>query len=447
MHGRHGGYRTGEHVLTSLGEGLGGRIRRGCRSGCAYWARRQVISAFATAVVLSAAACSASAGNGAAAKPLPPPAQLTITPANGAQHVRPGARVQVTAAGGTLRTVVVRTAGGQVPGQLGGSGTTWRSRGNLDPSRSYTVTATAANAASKTVTATSSFTTLKPKKTFRASITEGRGQQYGVGMPVILTFSRPITRKAAVEKALRLTTSKPVVGAWYWDGARTLVFRPRVYWPARTRVTVDGQFSGLEGGRGVYGVRYLRQTFEIGPPLIVVASTRTHYMKVYYQGRLFGRWPISTGRPGDDTANGTYVTIDKGNPLYFTGPGYALWVPWAVRITWSGTYIHDAYWSVWAQGHLNVSHGCINTSPAHAETYYKMEVPGDPVTVTGSPRPGTWANGWTEWFLSWKQLLKGSALHEAVVAGPHGSSFVRPASLPAPRAVAPLLAPRPHNAA
>ncbi len=353
--------------------------------GSERWARRPVIMAAGAGVALSAAACSAGSGNGVATSPLPP-AQLTITPANGTLHLRPGARISVTAAGGTLRNVVVRTAGGQVPGQLGGSGTTWRSRGNLDPSRSYTVTATAANAAGKTVTATSSFTTLKPKKTFRASITEGRGQQYAVGMPVILTFSRPITRKAAVEKALTLTTSKPVVGAWYWDGARTLVFRPRVYWPAHTRVSVDGQFSGVEGGRGVYGVRDLHQAFEIGPSLIVLASTRTHYMEVYYQGRLFGRWPISTGRPGDDIANGDYVTIDKGNPLYFTGPGYALWVPWAVRITWSGTYIHDAYWSVWAQGHLNVSHGCINTSPAHTETYYKLEVPGDPVTVTGSPR-------------------------------------------------------------
>jgi hypothetical protein len=124
-----------------------------------------------------------------------------------------------------------------------------------------------------------------------------------------------------------------------------------------------------------------------------------------------------------------------------------VWVLWAVRLTWSGNFIHDAYWSVWAQGHLNVSHGCINTSPAHAETYYKLEAPGDPVSVTGSPRPGTWDNGWTEWFLSWKQLLKGSALHEAVVVGPDGSSFVSPASLPTVRASAPLLAARPHNAA
>jgi hypothetical protein len=97
---------------------------------------------------------------------------------------------------------------------------------------------------------------------------------------------------------------------------------------------------------------------------------------------------------------------------------------------------------VWAQGSANVSHGCVNTSPAHARTYYKLAVPGDPVIVTGSPRPGTWDNGWTEWFLTWKQLLLGSALHAEVVAGPRGSSFVAPDVLqPAARLPGRLLHP------
>ena len=75
----------------------------------------------------------------------------------------------------------------------------------------------------------------------------------------------------------------------------------------------------------------------------------------------------------------------------------------------SGDYLHDAYWSVGEQGFANVSHGCVNLSPADAETYYKLAVPGDPVTITGSPRAGAWDNGWTVWFLSWNQLLHGSA--------------------------------------
>jgi hypothetical protein len=68
-----------------------------------------------------------------------------------------------------------------------------------------------------------------------------------------------------------------------------------------------------------------------------------------------------------------------------SGPGYSLEVPWSVDVISSWAFIHDVYWSVAVQGFANVSHGCINTSPAHAETYYKMEEPGDPATVNVAP--------------------------------------------------------------
>jgi lipoprotein-anchoring transpeptidase ErfK/SrfK len=394
------------------------------------------------AVALSATACSA-----LPVVKSPPLARVTITPATGTHAVRPNAGIMVTAAHGRLKDVVVHSGRDPMPGVLSDKGMVWHSEGLLKPSHNYTVTAVAVGAGGKKVTATSTFQTLKPRKTFTATILEGYQQTYGVGMPIVLTFNRPITHRAAVEKSLRLRTSKRVVGAWYWDGNKTVEFRPRKYWPAHTVVHFQARFSGVEGAKGVYGVRNLHQTFEIGRSLIVVASTVTHHMKVYYKHRLFGRWPISTGRPGDDTPNGTYLTIEKGNPTLMVGPGYRLWVPWAVRFTWSGVYIHDAYWSVAEQGYTNVSHGCVNTSPAHAETYYKMELPGDPVTVIGSPRAGVWDNGWTVWFLSWKQLLKGSALHKAVVANSGGSWFVGPGTLPAIHPRSPLAAPHRNNAA
>jgi hypothetical protein len=155
-------------------------------------------------------------------------------------------------------------------------------------------------------------------------------------------------------------------------------------------------------------------------------------------GKLKYTWPVSTGRPGDATPNGTYLTIEKENPVRMTGPGYSLLVPWSVRFTWSGDYYHDAYWSVGEQGFTNVSHGCVNLPPAAAETYYKLAVPGDPITITNSPKAGTPDNGWTEWFLTWNQLLAGSATHEAVEAGPTGSTFVTPATLAAIHVTAPL---------
>ena len=327
--------------------------------------------------------------------------------------------------------MIVRTGGDPVPGTLNAAGTVWHSTWALDVSQRYTVSATAAGTSGGPVTQRSSFRTFTPRTTFSAEILEGYRQTYGVGMPIMLYLSRPIRNRAAVERALQIRTSKPVVGAWYWDShCRTapecLYFRPRRYWPAHTQVSFTGHLNGVEAAPGVYGHHTLTQTFTIGSTLIVVASTARHSMSVYRDGTLFARWPISTGRPGDDTPNGTYLTIEKANPVDMVGPGYNIEVPWSVRFTFSGDYLHDAYWSVGEQGFTNVSHGCVNMSPADAEIYYKMAVPGDPVKVTGSPRAGTWDNGWTMWFLPWKQWLRGSALHEAVRAGPYGSTFVGP---------------------
>ena len=404
---------------------------------------------------LLAAACSGGSGGGAAqhgtsgssspSASHSPSAQVTITPAGGARSAAPGQGITVTAAGGTIRHVSVQASSGPVSGTLNAARTRWHSTWALAVDTHYVVTASATTAGGQAVTKTSSFRTLSPARTFATEIFEGAGKTYGVGMPIILTFSEPITHKAAVERALQIRTSKPVTGAWYWQNDQTLNFRPRRYWPAHTTVSLTAHLDGVQGGPGLYGDHTLTQSFRIGSSLIVVASTRTHHLNLYRDGKFYRRWNISTGRPGDNTPNGTYVTIDKGNPVLMKGPGYKLEVPWSVRFTWSGDYLHDAYWSTGEQGFTNVSHGCVNMAPADAEAYYKMEVPGDPVTVSGSPKAGVWGNGWTEWFLSWSKYLTGSALHEAVQAGPHGSTFVSPSHLPASHARAPLGRPASGN--
>lgn len=408
----------------------------------------------ALAAGLSLAALAAAGCTGFGAKAIPPP-RLTITPANGSRGILPGAAVVVAARHGKLRDVTVATSAGVVRGYLAADGI-WHSAKPLATGTTYTVTATAIGVNRKKLTTSSTFRTFKPHQVFRATLTvlgtdrnvssQIASREYGVGIPITVTFSRPVRNRAAVERAIQIRTSRPVVGAWYWQDDKTVIFRPRQYWPQHTAVTVDGNFDGVQAAPGVYGDRDVHLAFSIGPSLIVVASTRTHYMNVYYENRLFGRWPISTGRPGDDTPDGTYLTTFKNNPQLMTGPGYSLEVPWSVDVTYSGTFIHDAYWSVGVQGFANVSHGCINTSPGHAETYYKMETPGDPATITGSPRAGTPGNGWTEWFIPWSQWLRGSATGDAVVAGPTGSSLVSPASLPGTAGGAPLQQPSAGNA-
>jgi lipoprotein-anchoring transpeptidase ErfK/SrfK len=424
--------------------------------------RRAIVVAVCAAASVLAAGCttssrpaarpaadSSTSGHLATSRPqLATGPALSISPGSGTD-TDPGAGITVTASRGTITSVTVRTGGDPVTGTLNAAKTVWHSQWALDVAQSYTVTATASSVGA-VVTGTASFRTLTPAQTFSTEIIEGYDQAYGVGMPIVLYFSQPIKNEAAVERALQVSTSKPVIGAWYWDNdcgmAPTCAyFRPRDYWPSGTTVTFTGHLNGVEGAPGVYGYHTLTQTFTIGQSLIVVASTSTHYMELYQNGQLIDHWPISTGRPGDDTPDGTYVTLDKGNPVDMVGPGYNIEVPWSVRFTWSGDYLHDAYWSVSEQGFTNVSHGCVNMPPADAETYYNMEVPGDPVTITGSPRAGTWDNGWTQWFLPWSQYVDGSALHMAVEAGPDGSTFVNPSTLPPDTATAPLETATPTN--
>ncbi len=418
-------------------------------------ARTCVAVAAAVAIGLLASACGghpltpaqaqASASASARAQAARAASDLRITPSNGSRDADPSAGITVTATQGKVTKVTVKTAGDPVSGTLRDGGRTWQSRWALNVSASYTVTATGTDASGQPVTTTSTFRTLTPSHTFQTEIYEGLNQTYGVGMPIMLIFNQPVTNRAAVERSLELTTSKPVIGAWYWDGDEHLDFRPRDYWPADTTVSFDGHLDGVQAAPGVYGAGNLTQTFNIGKSVIAVASTTTHHTQIYINGKLTYDWPISTGRASLPTPDGSYLSVEKGNPVRMIGGGspgspgyYDELVNYAVRFTFSGDYYHSAPWSVVDQGTTNVSHGCVNLPPYAAQIYYKMAVPGDPITITASTAAGKWDDGWTEWFLSWSQYLKGSALGQAVEAGPQGSTFVSPSSLPPDTATAPL---------
>ena len=430
------------------------RTRTGERSALAGYRRRLAVTAAAATTAALAGGLAACSGSREHLKPPVSLARLSITPATGSSRADPSGGVTVSVSRGTIRDVTVTRGSQPVDGSFNAAHTSWHTTWPLLPSRSYTVTASAIDKHRRAVTQTSAFRTVRPRVALQTQIIEGSHQVYGVGMPVILTFSHPVAPqyRAAVERSIQLTTSKPVVGAWYWDKAlvpagTSLVFRTRAYWPQHTRVSIVAHLAGVKVARGVYGTSNLSQSWRIGKSLIAVVDTSGHYAHIYYGNKLFGVWPISTGSPGDDTANGTYLTIEKGNPVLMSGPGYHDFpVPYSVRFTWSGNYMHDAYWSVGEQGYSNVSHGCVNLSPENAATYYNLAVPGDPVTVIHSPSAGTWDDGWTQWFLSWKQLLKGSATHMAVEAGPTGSSFVSPGDVPSTTLRAPLRTSYPGNA-
>ena len=426
----------------------GRRLLKGRRGGLA-------ITGVCGALALLATACSGSSSpstsqhgssNGGTKTVANTGPVVSITPANGSTKVKTSRGVSVTVTRGKIENVSVTAGHLHTAGTLQGQ-TAWHTVWPLHASTHYKVTVTASGTDGKTTTTTSTFKTERPAGTFTASTILGGGS-YGVGMPIMINFSQAVDPRfrAGIEKAISIKSSKPVVGAWYWDGGQTLDFRTRNYWPQYTKVSFDAHFNGAQIAPGVFGAANLSQSFSIGKSLIGVTSTRTHRTKIYWGHKLFGIWTDSSGMPGDDTANGTYLTIEKANPTLMSGPGYKnVPVYWSVRFTWSGNYYHSAPWSLGEQGFTNVSHGCVNLSPQHAEWWYVRSNPGDPITITGSPVAGRWDDGYTQWFLTWKQLLRGSATHEAVQAGPTGSTFVNPDTLPATTSASRLHGSTAHN--
>jgi lipoprotein-anchoring transpeptidase ErfK/SrfK len=348
------------------------------------------------------------------------PATVAIVPAAGARNVAPRTPVVVTATGGTLSEVRVSTArGSAVEGRLDAAKAKWTSTGPLAFGAAYEVTATATNAEGKATTATSTFRTVRPRAEAFPSVSPLRGMVVGVGLPIRVYFDAPIAdRKAAVD-AMTVTTSVPTEGAWRWFSDSEVHWRPREYWEPGTKVALDTKLYGVDLGGGVYGGaesdRHIE--FSIGDSHVSVADARTHRMKVYTNGRLVKTFPVSMGRAGFPTTNGPHVVIDKNRikvmdsttyGLALDAGGYRTKVEYATRISNSGEFVHSAPWSVADQGRRNVSHGCINLSPARAAWFFTYSQIGDVVEVVGtSKKLGPKTGDIWDWGISWDDWVNG----------------------------------------
>jgi lipoprotein-anchoring transpeptidase ErfK/SrfK len=412
------------------------------------------------AVLLFTAACSSGGGSdgsitvggtGDAAAP-----QVTISPGDGAGKAKPEQGVEVKAAGGTLETVSVTVKGRQVAGEMSADRTSWKSR-TLTPGKAYEVSATAKNSKGKTTTASSKFRTLKTTTPLTITdVSPGQGAKVGVGMPITVTFNRAVTDRKAVERALTVRSTKPGVGAWYWVSNQQLIFRTknRSYWKPNQKITFNAKLAGVKAGKGIYGTSDMTRRFSIGDSHIITVSTRTHRLVVRKNGKIVKRWGISAGKGGlirngvdvYQTTSGVHLTMAKSRVERMTSAwmgvdpkdkesgGYDEKIPFAVRISNSGEYIHSMASTVWAQGRQNVSHGCLNSPPASAEWFFNWSYLGDPVIVTGSSRKLDAFNGWSYYQMPWSQWVKGGALDRVVNTG---ETATPPPSQPSQPATAP----------
>jgi lipoprotein-anchoring transpeptidase ErfK/SrfK len=110
---------------------------------------------------------------------------------------------------------------------------------------------------------------------------------------------------------------------------------------------------------------------------------------------------------GHQTANGTYYVQEKMASVVMdsstygvpstSANGYRVTVTDAVRFDNSGNFVHSAPWSVDDQGKRDVSHGCINLSPANAKWFFTNFGPGDPIIVKNSVGTYTRNDGSNDW--------------------------------------------------
>jgi lipoprotein-anchoring transpeptidase ErfK/SrfK len=346
---------------------------------------------------------------------------VTVTPEPGAEDVRPDTPVVITASGGRLSGVVVTAAdGAAVAGATSPDGKTWTSTVGLAPGTTYKLSATAINPDAQRTPLSGSFTTLAGKDFETASIQPKDGWKVGVGMPVIVQFDAEVQDRAAVEQRLLVTSSPKAEGSWRWLSDNEAQWRPRSYWTPGTRVTVEADLSGIEVAPDVWGVRAEPVNFTVGSAMVSTVDIAKHTMTVTRDGKVLRTIPITTGKQGFATRNGTKVIISResshqmdaattgiepGDPEY-----YNLNVKYAMRLTWTGEFIHAAPWSVGSQGRANVSHGCTGMSTANAKWLMDNSKVGDVVHYVNGSRALEQDNGWTAWNTSFEEWAEGSAL-------------------------------------
>jgi lipoprotein-anchoring transpeptidase ErfK/SrfK len=390
------------------------------------------------------AACSSdgSAASQTAAKA--PDAAATITPANGVKKVRPDKGIQVAASSGVLDEVTVQGGGSKVEGALSPDKKSWTTKWTLKPGATYTVTATAKNAGGKVTTSTSKFTTMKAPSSVKVSdVTPSAREKVGIGMPITVNFDSPVANKSAVEKALEVRSTKPVVGAWRWITSQQVIFRTKSYWPAHTSVSLVAHMSGVRAASKVYGTKDFTRTFKIGASHIAKVSLKTDKSKVYVDGKLAKTIPVSGGMGGGDshgndfrTTSGVHLAMGKLAEVWMTSPNvkkgesgyYHELVLKDVQISNSGEYLHESPGEWDCLGNRNCSHGCVRQTAAGARWFYNLSQRGDIINITGTSRKLEWNNGWGYYQMPWKTWVKGGALKKPVTTVALGGAGTAPAS-------------------
>ena len=359
----------------------------------------------------------------AASAPVPDPVLTAVAPSGPRSAAAWNAPLTLAVTDGTLTDVTVLDPDGSaLEGSTTGGGVGWRSTAtSLLPAATYKITAAVVDSSGASRPMTLAVQTTPAARILHAVISPGDGNVVGVGMPLIVTLNHPVKSdadRAALVSRLTVVAKPAVQGAWHWMDSSELHFRGPSYWKSGTTVSLQANLRRLRLSDGTWGSGARNTTYRIGDELISTVDVAAHLMTIRRNGQVLRVAKVSTGRDKYPTKGGVHIVLEKVNPQIMDSEtvgiprkspdGYYEKVPFSVRISNGGAFVHSADWSVRDQGVRNVSHGCVNMSPADAQWFYGLAKRGDIVNVIHSAVPPVlWDPGTSDWNLSFAEWAKG----------------------------------------
>jgi lipoprotein-anchoring transpeptidase ErfK/SrfK len=270
-----------------------------------------------------------------------------------------------------------------------------------------------------------------PAARFGVTVTPRNGAVVGIAYPITAKFTVPVTNRAAAEHNMHVyVNGRFLPGAWYWKNSTTALYRLEGFWPGHASIQVRLTLSGIEVGRTAK-VRYVgsattnrKHTIRTARALVAKVDGKTDRFTVVIDRVKVKTFLTSLGKPGFETRSGIKAVMEKYALRHMTSVAagitnpndqYDLQVPWAVRITPTGEFVHGAPWALSRLGRYNGSHGCTNLNVPDSHWFFDNVIPGDPVVTTGTPRTMDYWNGtgapynmpWSLWLA--RSALKGKA--------------------------------------